>query len=176
MLYRPSPSNVPHQWTNQDEAKLKQLWADGHSASQIAQMMGMGLTKNSIIGKANRLKLPARTTTMSKSQKSAAARASVDIIRAKRPKGCKGQPKPQAIAALLVDKDIPLEPMPLSEEEMGNDVTPLIGNVLGLNPYTCKWPIGDPLLPGFGFCGRHSDEGSPYCAQHRARAILGLGR
>jgi GcrA cell cycle regulator len=31
---------------------------------------------------------------------------------------------------------------------------------------TCKWPIGDPLEPGFHYCGHATVSGSPYCELH----------
>ena len=40
---------------------LKNLWASGISASAIAQKLGDNATRNSVIGKAHRLKLDART-------------------------------------------------------------------------------------------------------------------
>ena len=57
-------------WTDEREEKLKELWKKGHSGSQIAQMLGEGATRNSVLGKAFRLKLQARavskkTTSMS---------------------------------------------------------------------------------------------------------------
>jgi GcrA cell cycle regulator len=30
----------------------------------------------------------------------------------------------------------------------------------------CKWPIGDPSLDNFTFCGRRSEETGPYCHEH----------
>jgi len=30
----------------------------------------------------------------------------------------------------------------------------------------CKWPIGDPSLDSFTFCGRRSEENGPYCHEH----------
>ncbi len=30
----------------------------------------------------------------------------------------------------------------------------------------CCWPIGDPKLPGFSFCGTHIIPGRPYCEEH----------
>lgn len=45
-----------HEW---EEDRLKTLWSEGWSASQIARMM-LGKTKGSIIGKVNRMKLPER--------------------------------------------------------------------------------------------------------------------
>ena len=37
--------------------------------------------------------------------------------------------------------------------------------VLTLGAHMCKWPIGDPSLDSFTFCGRRSGEG-PYCMEH----------
>ncbi|PKQ03506.1 MAG: GcrA cell cycle regulator, partial [Alphaproteobacteria bacterium HGW-Alphaproteobacteria-11] len=42
--------------------------------------------------------------------------------------------------------------------------------VLTLTEHTCKWPIGDPGRPGFHFCGRGADNGSPYCTEHARMA------
>jgi GcrA cell cycle regulator len=47
-------------WTDERIELLKTLWTDGLSASQIAAEMG-GITRNAVIGKAHRLKLPGRT-------------------------------------------------------------------------------------------------------------------
>ena len=30
----------------------------------------------------------------------------------------------------------------------------------------CCWPIGDPKLPGFAFCGTSIIPGRPYCEEH----------
>lgn len=49
-------------WTEERVELLKQLWAEGHSASQIAVKMG-GVTRNAVIGKAHRLKLAGRMKT-----------------------------------------------------------------------------------------------------------------
>ena len=48
-------------WTPEREQRLKDLWKKGHSGSEIANILG-GTTRNAVIGKAHRLKLPARTT------------------------------------------------------------------------------------------------------------------
>ncbi|RME67195.1 MAG: global cell cycle regulator GcrA-like protein, partial [Alphaproteobacteria bacterium] len=46
-------------WTDERIAKLRKLWDDGLSASQIAQKLG-NVTRNAVIGKAHRLGLKAR--------------------------------------------------------------------------------------------------------------------
>ena len=48
-------------WTDTRIERLKQLWADGRSASDIAALLG-GVTRNAVIGKVHRLGLPGRTT------------------------------------------------------------------------------------------------------------------
>ena len=48
-------------WTPEKEKKLKELWAKGHTASQIATLLG-DTTRNAVIGKAHRLKLEARAS------------------------------------------------------------------------------------------------------------------
>ena len=46
-------------WTNEKVEKLKELWTKGHTASQIAEVLG-DTTRNAVIGKAHRLNLEAR--------------------------------------------------------------------------------------------------------------------
>ena len=46
-------------WSPEKEEKLRELWKKGHSASQIAGMLG-DTTRNAVIGKAHRLNLEAR--------------------------------------------------------------------------------------------------------------------
>lgn len=47
-------------WTDERIDKLKKLWDDGLSASQIAKELGEGVTRNAVIGKAHRLGLKSR--------------------------------------------------------------------------------------------------------------------
>jgi hypothetical protein len=39
-----------------------------------------------------------------------------------------------------------------------------------LLPDDCRWPIGDPQLDGFHFCGKRKSDGHPYCDFHVRRA------
>ena len=48
-------------WTDERVEVLKKLWAEGHSASQIAKQLG-GVTRNAVIGKVHRLGLSGRNT------------------------------------------------------------------------------------------------------------------
>ena len=132
-------------WNTEKEEKLKQLWKKGHSGSQIARMLGDGATRNSVLGKAFRLKLEARMTSNKSKPKHHQKRdGSLEI---KTPKiGRKAKFK-----ALLLDKDFEPE-NPKKLEELSNE--------------TCKWPIGHPYEEKFYFCGRKPIEKFPYCKLH----------
>jgi GcrA cell cycle regulator len=51
-------------WTDERVELLKKLWAEGLSASQIANQLG-GVSRNAVIGKVHRLKLSGRGRTSS---------------------------------------------------------------------------------------------------------------
>src|ERR1700735_4056392 len=54
-------------WTDEIVEQLKQHWIDGKSASQIAGLLGNGVTRNAVIGKVHRLGLAGRAKTPSAS-------------------------------------------------------------------------------------------------------------
>ena len=48
---------MPYEWTPERTHRLKTLWREGVSARDIAYKIGGDLTRNAVIGKANRLGL-----------------------------------------------------------------------------------------------------------------------
>lgn len=52
---------VPAQWTQGQVDELRRLWATGISSAAIAREMGL-TSRNAVLGKAHRLKLPARAS------------------------------------------------------------------------------------------------------------------
>jgi len=38
--------------------------------------------------------------------------------------------------------------------------------ILTLTTSACRWPLGDPGTPSFGFCGARALPGQPYCEAH----------
>ena len=131
---------------------MKKLWQDGLSASQIAKQLG-GVTRNAVIGKVHRLGLSGRATP-SKPQRT--------VFKAPRP----ARPVAPAIAApRRIAEAAPQQTAPVRYV----DERPGTATVLTLGAHMCKWPIGDPSLDSFTFCGRRSDEG-PYCDEHASVA------
>ena len=131
-------------WTPEREEKLKELWKKGHTASQIATLIG-GTTRNAVIGKAHRLNLEARAASKKSVSKTNTENNSAPENK-KQKLGRKARFK-----ALLLDKNFePENPKQLEE----------------LNDETCRWPIGHPYEEKFYFCGRKSIDKFPYCKLH----------
>lgn len=149
-------------WTDERVEILRKLWAEGLSASQIANRLG-GVTRNAVIGKVHRLGLSGRTTT--------------SRVKTPRPRrrtaqrnGGGGQTfRTHGNVALKAyyeaDPDAEAQPAPATVEEL---VIPVAerASILSLKESMCRWPIGDPGEEDFHFCGRNSDQGNPYCEFH----------
>src|SRR5213592_2572912 len=72
-------------WTDERVERLKKLWADGLSASQIAGEIG-GITRNAVIGKVHRLGLSGRAKSPSSTTpRPRKARAHSHMMRVPRP-------------------------------------------------------------------------------------------
>ncbi|MDC9823434.1 GcrA family cell cycle regulator [Devosia sp. ZB163] len=177
-------------WTEERVELLKKLWLEGLSASQIAGVLGEGVTRNAVIGKVHRLKLsgrakPATSTPRVRSAPRPAARRVSSPASASRSSGLGSVMKArntisagaiQGATALKVSEEfaVELEVTPQAAELFIPVEQRL--SLLQLNEHTCKWPIGDPLTPDFYFCGQHSDEGKPYCEFHSRRAYHQLDK
>ncbi len=61
-------------WTDERIDRLKALWTDGMTASQIAEELG-GVSRNAVIGKAHRLGLQSRPSPVRASESAAKAKA-----------------------------------------------------------------------------------------------------
>jgi GcrA cell cycle regulator len=144
-------------WTEERVAELKKLWAEGHSASQIAKRLG-SVTRNAVIGKVHRLGLSGRATPSRpvKRPPRLARPKPQHLPRQARAGGA--LPKEATAPAPLTEAEANVEPQRLPNGDM---VT-----VLTVKDTMCKWPIGDPADTAFGFCGHATQEGSPYCAEH----------
>ena len=130
-------------WTSEKVEKLKNLWSKGHTASQIAEMLG-DTTRNAVIGKAHRLDLEARAP--SKQSNTPRSKDNRQIKRTAAPTSRKAK-----FQSILLDKNFEPE-NPKSLED--------------LTESTCKWPIGHPNEEKFYFCGRKPEGEFPYCKLH----------
>ncbi|KQV84047.1 GcrA family cell cycle regulator [Rhizobium sp. Root1220] len=160
-------------WTDERVEKLKKLWSEGLSASQIAAQLG-GVSRNAVIGKVHRLCLPGR------------AKAGGTSSATRTPKRTTTAPRAPNYASRITTRTVTRQQgatMLKEEIEVGaieevrfrpasNVVVP-ISRRLGLTELTertCKWPVGDPLTDDFHFCGCESPDSSPYCTYHQRMA------
>ncbi len=139
-------------WNNEKTEQLKKLWAEGHTASQISKILGDGISRNAVIGKAHRLNLAGRTQTRTIS--------SSRIQRTFATPRQKITRRPRGLRAIVIEKDFePENPKQLEQ----------------LTDQTCRWPIGHPNESNFYFCGRNPMEGRVYCKLHVLHAYQPRG-
>jgi GcrA cell cycle regulator len=180
-------------WTEERIERLKKMWHDGATASQIADELG-GVSRNAVIGKAHRLGLEQRPSPVKpgeekESKKPApVAAAPTPRPKAEAPKAATATtpqtvPAPQRAATDIQYRSIgpggfirqgpgeqqaPIPPAPprrLVPAKPSPEVADKT-SLLDLNDRICKWPMGHPGEPDFYFCGEPANPGFPYCVQH----------
>jgi GcrA cell cycle regulator len=133
-------------WTDANVEQLRQLWHDGRSASQISAVFGQGLTRNAVLGKVHRLKLPKRV----EGSNPLTPRLVNAVIA---PKGPRARPRviaPSARHGLAIIAPTPIAPLECLRVTFGD-----------LNSRMCKWPLGDNR-----YCGNSTALRAPYCVGH----------
>ncbi|WP_193370216.1 GcrA family cell cycle regulator [Pelagibius marinus] len=141
-------------WTEERVAELMRLWEAGRSASEIGRLLGV--SKNSVVGKAHRMKLKARPSPIKRGATPQVRRSAVAAM-----------PKPttQAPAAPKQVQERTAAPAPAPRPSRP------VARSNGKGP-SCLWPIGDPGDQDFHFCGEPAVPGKPYCDEHCARAYI----
>jgi len=141
-------------WTEEKVDFLKKNWGS-FTARELAEKMGPGFTRNSIIGKASRLGLSAKIKTRSATSNKKFENSQEERnIKQRRVRGSK-------FKSLIIEKDFePENPKQLEE----------------LDENSCKWPIGHPNEKSFYFCGRSSLKDFSYCKLHLLYAYQPKGK
>ncbi|NTF30805.1 GcrA family cell cycle regulator [Rhizobium skierniewicense] len=164
-------------WTDERVERLKRLWAEGLSASQIAAQLG-GVSRNAVIGKVHRLNLPGRAkaggtvaTSRPATKRPAVATPSAAPRAANTFQARAATPRPTVRTATSNDQDADtgrvVDYVPVNTAALP---TSLRLTLTELTERTCKWPVGDPLKDDFHFCGCDASESSPYCKFHAKMA------
>lgn len=173
-------------WSDERVEKLKKMWGEGQSASQIAKELG-GVTRNAVIGKVHRLGLSNRNGgggTSSDSATKAKAKPAPKAKAAPRPApaaAAEAKQPAQEAAPAPVSRMKPIIPagQPLPPQPSLNEIDPAALakvnevekkakklSLMELTERTCKWPVGDPATDDFWFCGLPVQAGKPYCEAH----------
>src|SRR5262245_53345962 len=146
-------------WSEAKVEELRELWASGISAGEIAKQLGRGITRNAVIGKAHRLKLERRV------ERQAAA-----------PRRYPTQRRKRVLSPRLVLPDWPpRQPKPPAPPPEPPRPRPHKLTLFELRSDSCRWPaeLDNPKTfwdPTTHFCGATALEGQPYCAAHFNKA------
>jgi GcrA cell cycle regulator len=157
-------------WTPERIEIVKTMWADGKSCSQIAMRLG-GVTRNAVIGKVHRLGLSGRATTSRMKSIRPRQRQVANAANALQKRPVNGKPRFGSLGGnMRSGYPTEIEPYVPPAEEL---VIPLAErrSIQTLTDCSCRWPIGDPQLADFHFCGKDKVPGMPYCEFHARRAF-----
>jgi GcrA cell cycle regulator len=166
-------------WTDERVALLSKLWAEGLSASQIARQLG-GVTRNAVIGKVHRLKLSGRaktTTTPNRAKKISSGADDIQRTRTNATSTAQLRTRPVVVGNNALKTEMFLDGA--AEQRYRVSEQPNIIemptsrrlSLVQLGERTCRWPVGDPMLADFHFCGNEPREASPYCTYHSKLAF-----
>lgn len=145
-------------WADEHVERLKQLWAEGLSASECGARMGV--SRNSVIGKIHRLGLSGKyrrpregRRRMTKPKRDAASE-SRDLLDLQTAQNSATSPE---------SRDAPPWKRDLSEEPRRGSF-----DLLQLRAGMCRWPEGNRAP--YSFCGAPQAAQSSYCRKHYALA------
>ena len=139
-------------WTDERIAQLKAGWEGGMTASQIAEALGEGVSRNAVIGKAHRLGLESRPSPVKGGDESATPPPAKTATQS----AVSAPPAPVQAAV----------PRPVVAKKPARTGKAARTTLLDLNEKICKWPIGHPGDSDFHFCGKSAQASFPYCTEH----------
>lgn len=149
----------------------------GLSGRQCAERIGGGVTRNAVLGKASRLGLPARfRPTGAVLLRGSRGKVTKEMKpyepnhpwRMSGQRHCEQRGFLQTGRVEARDEDGDLNAITKCDPEPRERVA-----LADLKACHCRWPLGDPKSPSFGFCGRPTVDGR-YCAEHARRSRDGL--
>jgi GcrA cell cycle regulator len=156
-------------WSSERIELLKRGFHAGLSCSQIAREIGV--TRNAVIGKMNRLGLSRPKDVISEQleQRRAARPAHPKTLRTWRPKRPRRNifAQHEMLIAAFPARQPRAEDIPIYN---GRGCT-----LLELSQGKCRWPISNPAAEDFRFCGNEPVKGLPYCLGHARIAYRSVG-
>jgi GcrA cell cycle regulator len=138
-------------WTTERVALLKSRIEEGLSCGQIAREIGV--SRNAVIGKANRLGL--------------SRFRSVPSGKGERP-WARNIARPRNAAQHRTLLALWAKALPDFAEAPADSANRC--SLVELQQWHCRWPIGEPASENFGFCGNKPVDGLPYCPAHARMA------
>ena len=187
------------EWADKTILRLRELWAEGHSTAEIGRRLGV--SKNSIVGKAHRLELPARHSPIRREGERPPPPTRPGV-----PRRLAGPTLPPPSGTSLGSTSLgstslgspslggmssgggsfapaqpavslpPRPPVVVAPRPAPSPPRAVLPQTPPPRPYgrviTCCWPIGEPRTRSFRFCDLECVPGNPYCQQHAQMAYV----
>jgi GcrA cell cycle regulator len=128
-------------WTDERIEQLRQMWTNGHTASQIAETLG-GVSRNAVIGKAHRLGLQSRPSPVKPGDTEGEAAPAKPAAEKPAPKAAAPAPapvEPKPAPAAAAPASTPAEPKPDVPAPVVRSIGP--GGFQRQNPHEQQSPI-----------------------------------
>jgi len=173
-------------WDNATLKKLKALMGKGLSTSEIGKRLGM--SKNAVVGKLNRLGWNAKAgatksgtkatkkntgTSVKKAPKTPVKSTPKAKVVTKKPTSVTKTAKKAVATKTETKKTTPATKKPAVKGTRSSKNLAMHQRIIqhslemaNLKPNQCRWPIGDPDSENFHFCGKQVFTGKPYCYEH----------
>jgi GcrA cell cycle regulator len=149
----PPAARASSTWTSERVERLKGCIGAGLSCSQIAAEIGV--SRNAVIGKLNRLGL-----------------SKPRVALGREPEPRRDAWRPRLLTQHRILMELPAEPHPGETFVQSGPGCSL----LELSPGNCRWPLSEPGTEDFRFCGNSQVEGLPYCVGHARLAYKSTAR
>jgi GcrA cell cycle regulator len=162
---------LPDHWTTEKTSELIDMVINGDNTKLIAEhfgcLPGAVASKIARLRKSGSLPATARTKTTKEETKSKPkTQQPKNTQEATTEKVTKPSPK----KVNVVTEPVEIEPEPVR-------VKPL-HPLERLGHRDCRWPLGDPRVPGFKWCGKkiEPNQNGPYCKEHHQIAFSSYSR
>jgi GcrA cell cycle regulator len=167
-------------WTEQTVETLKKFALEGRSASWIAAALGAP-SRNAVIGKANRIGIKLNGLRSASFEQGSVLESPSKVPWGSRPPRSNGEesrPERQPLADIprrrAVSRARSRAPAIISEKRRAERwifATAEVGEMrrvgfTEIREVECRWPLGDPTLEDFAYCGLQVARGHAYCAGH----------
>jgi GcrA cell cycle regulator len=154
-------------WTEERVARLRHLWDLQWSCSKIAADLGPDVSRNAVIGKVHRLRLPARgkkpkpTDPAPKAPKALGPEIEPVISPAVSP-----EPKKPVRISALTGRPLTssVKPEPVLSRIEPPPVEPVF--LVDLRPNQCRFPTVEVARATYCYCAKPVVEGQSWCEEH----------
>ncbi len=159
----PSANSSPQAWQPEEDEQLRELASEGVMFTRIGAILGR--SRKAVSARAKLIGVRNLSKTIGRSRKERERKIAHTAT------STWGR---RAVVARAVARG---ELEPYEATDLPPEPTRPTISLHNLQSHHCRWPIGDPASPDFGYCGQTiRDESVPYCAGHCRIAYVPINK